>query len=42
MTQKTWEVVKDLAKKELSGKRLFVVDAYCGANEDRLYILGME
>ena len=34
MTQKTWEVVKDLAKKELSGKRLFVVDAYCGANKD--------
>ena len=34
MDQKTWEVVKDLAKKELSGKRLFVVDAFCGANAD--------
>ena len=27
-------VVKDIAKKELSGKRLFVVDAFCGANKD--------
>ncbi len=34
MTEETWAVVKDLAKKELSGKRLFVVDAFCGANED--------
>ena len=34
MDQKTWEVVKDLAKKELSNKRLFVVDAFCGANAD--------
>ena len=26
--------VKDIAKKELCGKRLFVVDAFCGANKD--------
>ena len=30
----TWNVVKDLAMKELSNKRLFVVDAFCGANKD--------
>ena len=34
MTQETWSVVKELAKKELSNKRLFVVDAFCGANAD--------
>ena len=34
MEQSTWEVLKDLAKKELSNKKLFVVDAFCGANED--------
>ncbi len=34
MSEETWAVVKDLAKKELSGKRLFVVDAFCGANKD--------
>ncbi|MCR5222008.1 MAG: phosphoenolpyruvate carboxykinase (ATP) [Lachnospiraceae bacterium] len=34
MDQKTWEYVRDLAKKQLSGKRLFVVDAFCGANKD--------
>ena len=34
MTQDTWKVVKDLAKTELSNKRLFVVDCFCGANED--------
>ena len=33
-TQEAWTVVKDLAKKELSNKRLFVVDAFCGANKD--------
>ena len=32
-SEKTWEVVKDLAKKELSNKKLFVVDAFCGADE---------
>lgn len=33
-SQKTWEVLKDLAKKELSNKKLYVVDAFCGANHD--------
>ena len=30
---KCWATVKGLATKELSNKRLFVVDAFCGANE---------
>ena len=30
----TWNAVKDIALKELSNKRLFVVDAFCGANAD--------
>ncbi len=34
MTEETWAIVKDIAKKELSNKRLFVVDAFCGANKD--------
>ena len=34
MSEEVWAVVKDLAKKQLSGKRLFVVDAFCGANKD--------
>ena len=34
MSEEVWASVKDLAKKELSGKRLFVVDAFCGANKD--------
>ena len=33
-SQETWEAVKEIAKKELSNKRLFVVDAFCGANKD--------
>ena len=34
MTESTWASVKDLAIKELSGKKLYVVDAFCGANKD--------
>ena len=34
MSKEVWETVKELAKKELSNKKLFVVDAFCGANED--------
>ena len=34
MTEETWASVKDIAKKELSNKKLFVVDAFCGANAD--------
>ena len=34
MSEETWAAVKEIAKKELSGKRLFVVDGFCGANKD--------
>ena len=34
MSVETWNVVKGIAKKELSNKPLYVVDAYCGANEN--------
>ncbi|MCH5262211.1 MAG: phosphoenolpyruvate carboxykinase (ATP), partial [Lachnospiraceae bacterium] len=34
MTEEAWAVVKKLAQEELSNKRLFVVDAFCGANKD--------
>ena len=33
-TQECWEAVKKIAQEELSNKRLFVVDAFCGANHD--------
>ncbi|SFK45429.1 phosphoenolpyruvate carboxykinase (ATP) [Lachnospiraceae bacterium KH1T2] len=33
-SQEAWAAVKEIAKKELSNKRLFVVDAFCGANKD--------
>ena len=29
-----WDACKDLALKELSGKKLYVVDGFCGANKD--------
>ena len=34
MSIDTWNTVKSLAKAELCNKRLFVVDAFCGANKD--------
>ncbi len=34
MSEETWKAVKELAIAELSNKRLFVVDAFCGANKD--------
>ncbi len=34
MSEQVWAHVKDLAKKQLCGKNLFVVDAFCGANKD--------
>ena len=34
MSESTWAAVKDIAIRELSNKRLFVVDAFCGANHD--------
>lgn len=33
-SQEAWDAVKKLALEELSGKRLFVVDAFCGTNQD--------
>ncbi|MBQ6432864.1 MAG: phosphoenolpyruvate carboxykinase (ATP) [Bacteroidaceae bacterium] len=33
MSEDVWAKVKDIATKELSGKKLYVVDAFCGANE---------
>ena len=33
MTEEVWAKVKEIAIKELSGKELYVVDAFCGANE---------
>ena len=32
-TEEAWAAVKDIAINELSNKRLFVVDAFCGANK---------
>ena len=34
MSEQVWGEVKALAQKELSNKRLFVVDAFCGANKE--------
>ena len=34
LSEENWAILKDLALKELSNKRLFVVDAFCGANKD--------
>ena len=33
-SMETWEAVKKIAIEELSGKKLYVVDAFCGANKD--------
>ena len=33
VTPEAWKVLKDLAVKELSNKKLFVVDGFCGANK---------
>jgi phosphoenolpyruvate carboxykinase (ATP) len=34
ITPKTWDALKEIADKELSGKPLYVVDAFCGTNPD--------
>jgi len=34
MSEEVWAAVKELAQKQLSGKKLYVVDAFCGANKD--------
>ena len=33
-TIEAWKAVKEIAVKELSNKKLYVVDAFCGANKD--------
>ena len=33
-SEETWAACKDIALKELSNKKLYVVDAFCGANAD--------
>ncbi len=34
ITEDAWAALKDIAKKELSNKELYVVDCFCGANAD--------
>lgn len=34
LTQEIWRHLKGLVTRQLSGKRLFIVDAFCGANAD--------
>ncbi|WP_313682931.1 phosphoenolpyruvate carboxykinase (ATP) [Pantoea sp.] len=34
LTAETWQALKQCVTQQLSGKRLFVVDAFCGANPD--------
>ncbi|MDU6410188.1 MAG: phosphoenolpyruvate carboxykinase (ATP) [Yersiniaceae bacterium] len=34
LSQETWNALKSCVTEQLSGKRLFVVDAFCGANPD--------
>ncbi|MFN2938908.1 phosphoenolpyruvate carboxykinase (ATP) [Lachnospiraceae bacterium YH-ros2226] len=33
-SEKTWAAVKEIAKQELSNKKLYVIDGFCGANKD--------
>ncbi|KFX04407.1 phosphoenolpyruvate carboxykinase [Pectobacterium betavasculorum] len=34
LSQETWTHLKELVTTQLSGKRLFIIDAFCGANPD--------
>ena len=34
LSQETWQALKNRCTEQLSGKRLFVIDAFCGANPD--------
>ena len=34
ISQNTWEALKETTVNQLSGKKLYVVDAFCGANEN--------
>ena len=33
-SEEAWAAVKDIAKKEFSNKKLYVIDGFCGANKD--------
>ena len=33
-SKEAWAAVKEIAKKELSNKKLYVIDGFCGANKD--------
>ena len=34
VSEESWKVLKKIAQQELSGKKLYVMDAFCGANKD--------
>lgn len=34
ISPEVWEHLKEISAKQLSGKKLYVIDSYCGANED--------
>lgn len=34
ISQETWNALKETTVKQLSGKKLYVIDAFCGANEN--------
>ena len=34
VTKEAWAAVKKIAQEELSGKKLYVIDGFCGANKD--------
>jgi phosphoenolpyruvate carboxykinase (ATP) len=34
VSKETWKALKEIVASELSGKKLYVVDAFCGANEN--------
>src|SRR5574344_1062272 len=34
LSEENWDIIKKLALKQLSGKRLFVVDGFCGTHKD--------
>ncbi|TOL44169.1 hypothetical protein CGH97_24595, partial [Vibrio parahaemolyticus] len=34
MSQEVWADLKHIVTEQLSGKRLFIIDAFCGANAD--------
>ncbi len=34
LSEDSWKTIKDIALNELSGKKLYIIDAFCGANAD--------